>query len=145
MEKVATTSFYTWICSKKNNKFVRKERRPKRYVYAYERIIPCDKVLKVLENYNLNVPKVLKSTVKYFDMEYINPTGIVDDDTLHEVIKDFFIELYQVDLSCFDKYNRFNTNTEYLYSLINYIVKIKRQTARYGIYRIVCRFYLKNM
>jgi len=126
--KIKTSSYFTWIIETKNEKYVRQYKRDNKTIHGYPRTVPTNKIMKLINNSNINAPKLLRNRLKYIDQEFINGIQINDEydkQTIQDTIINYIIEMNKINYSKINKYIKWKSNTEYLYFLINHLKKVK--------------------
>ena len=84
MEKIKTNSYFVTICKSKNKTCI--QRRKRKGLHAYPRILTLKEINKYLGNTDIKYPKLLKSTFKFVYEEYIESTQDVRTISNIEII-----------------------------------------------------------
>ena len=99
---------------------------------AYPRIVPENKVLKLLNNTNIKHPKLIKNHINSVDIEYIDGKsliGQIDKKYLISLICNYSYEMSKVDCTTIKKYSKWTNNTEFLYYQVNNLLLVIRRSG----------------
>ena len=127
MKKVQTNSPTTFIMENFDKKFIRQYKKKINGLYAYPRIIPIDKTLKLLEGSGVKHPKLLKSRFRCVDIEYIKGETLMVEPNLTGLItlvNDYIYELSLINCEPIMKYVTWNSPKEFLNFLVDNMVKV---------------------
>ncbi|MDD6272847.1 MAG: phosphotransferase [bacterium] len=98
---------------------------------AYPRIVPQNKILKLLKGSNLKYPKLIRNRLLTVDIEYIEgkPIADIDKNYLTGIVCNYIYEMSKIDCTSIKKYSKWTNNSEFLYYQINNLLLLVRKSG----------------
>ncbi|MBR2138690.1 MAG: phosphotransferase [Bacilli bacterium] len=84
MKKIKTNSYFVTICKTKNKTYI--QRRKRKGLHAYPRILKLNEINKYLKDTNIKYPKLLRNCFKFTYEEYIESTKDINNISNNEII-----------------------------------------------------------
>jgi len=119
MEKIKTNSYFVTICKSKNKTFI--QRRKRKGLHAYPRILTLKEINKYLSNTDIKYPKLLKNGFRFVHEEYIESTRDIESLSNTEIIDNIINIICNLNkIEVRNKKITWKTNSEFLsYSIRN--------------------------
>lgn len=123
MKKIKTDSYFVTIYESEGNLFIR--RRKRKGVHAYPRTLSLKEINKVLNNTQLNYPKLLKNSFKYVNEEYIKSTKDINELSNLQIMNCVIDNIVQLsNITVKNKKIIWNNNSEFLKFTIDNFKKV---------------------
>lgn len=97
---------------------------------AYPRIVPENKILKILKDSSVKHPKLVRNRLGSIDIEFLEGKPIIDIDKnyLTGIVCNYLYEMNKTDISSIKKYSKWNNNSSFLYYQINNLLLVVRKS-----------------
>lgn len=97
----------------------------------YMRVVPENKILKLLEGSNVRHPRFIKNGLKYVEMEFIEGKPLpdnIDKSILIGLLCNYVYEMSKIDTTSISKYSRWTNSSTFLYTQINNILSVVKES-----------------